>query len=336
MLVSGSAAAAALLEGAGLPAGLLLGPMLVAVALAATGNGVALPAAASRGGQAVVGCLVASAFTGDLFRAVAAHPWLFAGTTAATLGVSVGIGWGLARLQVLPGTAAVWGAMPGAATSMVLMARDAGADWQLVAVTTYLRVMCVAALASVLAAAFAGHAGGAGGAAWFPPLDAGRLAATLAVAGAGAALGVRFGLPAGALNGPLLLGGALTAAGWLRLELPDWLLAPAYAVVGWRIGLGFTREIVRVAARALPRVLAAVGLLIAFCAALAAPLARLTGRDMVTAYLATSPGGMDSVAIIANAAPVDVPFVMAMQALRFAAVLMLGPALARRVAGRHS
>ena len=57
-------------------------------------------------------------------------------------------------------------------------------------------------------------------------------------------------------------------------------------------------------------------------------------RDAVTAYLATSPGGADSVAIIAQATPVDVPFVMAMQVLRFVAVLVVGPPLARAVARR--
>jgi uncharacterized protein len=55
--------------------------------------------------------------------------------------------------------------------------------------------------------------------------------------------------------------------------------------------------------------------------------------DPLTAYLATSPGGADSVAIIAaSSSHVDVPFVMAMQMARFILVLLVGPALARAVA----
>lgn len=54
----------------------------------------------------------------------------------------------------------------------------------------------------------------------------------------------------------------------------------------------------------------------------------------MTAYLAMSPGGADSVAIIASPTPVDVPFVMSMQILRFVAVLLVGPPLARHVATR--
>ncbi|MBL7466347.1 hypothetical protein INQ08_24305, partial [Escherichia coli] len=41
-------------------------------------------------------------------------------------------------------------------------------------------------------------------------------------------------------------------------------------------------------------------------------------------------------AIIATSVPVDQPVVMAMQALRFLAVLVLGPTLARFAAGRFA
>jgi uncharacterized membrane protein AbrB (regulator of aidB expression) len=54
--------------------------------------------------------------------------------------------------------------------------------------------------------------------------------------------------------------------------------------------------------------------------------------SQLTAYLATSPGGADSVAIIAASSNVDLPFVMAMQTARFMLVMLVGPALARAVA----
>ncbi|HUO98599.1 MAG TPA: AbrB family transcriptional regulator, partial [Rhizomicrobium sp.] len=63
-------------------------------------------------------------------------------------------------------------------------------------------------------------------------------------------------------------------------------------------------------------------------------LTKIAGIDPLTAYLATSPGGADSVAIIAASSKVDAPFVMSMQMARFAAVLATGPALARFLAGR--
>ena len=56
------------------------------------------------------------------------------------------------------------------------------------------------------------------------------------------------------------------------------------------------------------------------------------GTDPLTAYLATSPGGADAVAIIAASSPVDMPFVMAMQIGRLFVAILVGPSLARIIA----
>ena len=101
------------------------------------------------------------------------------------------------------------------------------------------------------------------------------------------------------------------------------------ALVGWSIGLRFTRPIVGYAARQLPRVAASIVALIALCGALAYALHVAVGTDPVTAYLATSPGGVDSVAIIAASSKVDLPFVMTMQVGRAIIAILIGPALAR-------
>ena len=65
---------------------------------------------------------------------------------------------------------------------------------------------------------------------------------------------------------------------------------------------------------------------------MAMALHKFAGIDPLTAYLATSPGGANSVAIIAASSDVDVPFVMAMQIGRFLVILMIGPTLARFIA----
>jgi membrane AbrB-like protein len=109
-------------------------------------------------------------------------------------------------------------------------------------------------------------------------------------------------------------------------------MAGCYALVGWSIGLRFTREIVLYAARVFPTIAASTLTLIALCGGLAWLLHVIVGTDPLTAYLATSPGGADSVAIIAASLPVDVPFVMAMQMARFILVMLVGPTLARVVA----
>ena len=319
-----------------MPAGLLLGPMIAAIALAGTGRAIELPGLLANAGQAVVGLLIATSFSPALLSMIGAEPLVFAGTTAATLAMGVAVGVLLTRAQVLPGTAALWGSMPGAATAMTLMARRYDADERLVAVMTFTRVACVATLASLIAFSFGGGAaaGQGPGAGWFPALHPVPFATTIGLAALGAWAGLRFRLPAGALLGPMIAAGLLAFTGHLALELPGWLLALGYALVGWRIGLGFTAEVLRAVGRALPNILLSIGALIVSGAALGWLLTLVTGRDLLTCYLATSPGGADSVAIIASETTVDVPFVMAMQVLRFIAVLGAGPVLARFVAER--
>ena len=337
LLLSLSAAFGGLLDWIGLPAGLLLGPMIAAILLATLGQGVTIPALPFQGAQAIVGCLVAASFNAGTVHMVAAHWPVFLGTTAATLTVAVLIGWLIARLGWLPGSVAIWGCMPGGAAAMVLMAQSYGAEWRLVAVMTYSRVVCVAGTASIVAALIGAHGGAHSPTSiWFPAIDPFAFGETLLIATIGAWIGIRLKLPAAPMIGALMLGAALNIAGLVHFELPGWLLAASYAVVGWRIGLHFTRDIVRAAARALPRILLSIGLLIGFSAMLGMVLARVSGVDPITAYLATSPGGMDSVAIIAASTKVDVPYVMALQALRFFACVIAGPALARFVVGRRS
>jgi uncharacterized protein len=66
----------------------------------------------------------------------------------------------------------------------------------------------------------------------------------------------------------------------------------------------------------------------------AAMLVMVAKVDPLTAYLATSPGGSDSIAIIAASSDVDVSFVMAMQTVRMIVVLFLAPILTKFIVER--
>jgi len=334
-LLLASCLLAALLELIGLPAGLLLGPMIAAIVFATRGGMLRMPAPLSLAPQAAIGLLIAHSLNPSILLAAIHQPGPYIAGTLTTLVISIVAAYVLMRWQVLPGSVAVWGSMPGAATALVVIARDEGADWRMVAVMAYLRMIVVAAVASVLAVVVTGHAGShPPGGDWFPFLDARRLAETAAIGFLGVWGGRRLRLPAAALLGPMILGAVLEGAGLAHPQLPGLLLAPAYLLVGWRIGLGFTPGIVAAAAKAAPRLLLAIGAMVFFCAGCSLILAHFTGRDLMTAYLAMSPGGADSVAIVASAIHVDVPFVMSMQMLRFVVVLLTGPRLARVMARR--
>ncbi len=130
---------------------------------------------------------------------------------------------------------------------------------------------------------------------------------------------------------PMLLGALAQGGGWLMLELPEWLLAMAYAVLGWTVGLQFNKAIFLLALKTLPQIIASIIGLILMCALMALALTHILQMDFMTAYLATSPGGLDTVAIIAAGTRADMSFIMALQTLRLFTILLTGPAMARAI-----
>lgn len=118
----------------------------------------------------------------------------------------------------------------------------------------------------------------------------------------------------------------LSQNNWIEIALPQWVLVLAYTIVGWRIGLKFTRPLLKHAAQVLPRIAVSIVILIALCGVMAAVLVKVTDIDPLTAYLAMSPGGADSVAIIAASSKhIDIAFVMSMQMTRFIILVAFGP-----------
>src|SRR3984957_8731809 len=316
-----------------LPAALMLGAIGAAICLCWFEGRVTIPPWGFVIAQGFIGCLVARAITTDIVVTIFQRWPMFLVLIGAVIVFAAALGYVLTRLKVLPGTTAVWGSSAGAATAMVLMSDAFGGDMRLVAVMQYLRVACVGLVASLVARAFL-PAGAAAPASivWFPPVEPGPLLATLALGVGGAVIGVKSRLPAGALLVPIFVGAPLSAGHLLTITLPPWLLALCYALVGWSIGLRFTREAVLYAWKQLPIILASIFTLIALCGGLAFALHEAAGTDALTAYLATSPGGADAVAIIAASSRVDLPFVMAMQIGRLLVALLVGPTLARTIA----
>lgn len=334
VLILLSTAIAGLLGWLGVPAALLLGPMIGGIIVASRGAMVPIPAISTALAQGLLGCLVAKnlpiSISADLLER---WPLYIAGISTVIL-ASGGLGWVLTRMRLLPGTTVVWGLSPGAASIMTLMSEAYGADSRLVAFMQYVRVIIVAAIASVVAKLTGTIPSEIHGAAWFPPVLWPDLLGTLALAAGGPYLAHRFKLRAGGFIIPLAVGVLLARLDWMEIELPRWLLTLAYAFLGWRIGLRFTKPLLLHALRLLPGVVGCSLVLVAVCGGLAAVFVVFAGMDPLTAYLATSPGGVDSVAIIAASSHADAPFVMTMQMARFFVVLISGPAMARFIAMR--
>ncbi|MDM2970432.1 MULTISPECIES: AbrB family transcriptional regulator [unclassified Citrobacter] len=313
-----------------LPAALLLGPMIAGIAFSLKGITLQLPRSTFLAAQAILGCMIAQNLTGSILTTLAVNWPVVLAILMVTLLSSAVVGWLLVRYSSLPGNTGAWGSSPGGAAAMVAMAQDYGADIRLVAFMQYLRVLFVAGAAVLVTRLILGDSAEAVSQQieWFPPLT-GNLWSTLLLAAVAGFAGRILRIPSGTMLAPMIVGAWLHAGGMIVIELPEWLLAIAYMAIGWRIGLGFDRQVFFMALRPLPQILASIFALMAICAAMAWGLAHYMQIDFITAWLATSPGGLDTVAVIAAGSNADMALIMAMQTLRLFSILLTGPAVAR-------
>jgi membrane AbrB-like protein len=314
----------------------LLACMLSGLVFALRGLQLAVPKRFFGWGQGLLGCLIARSLHPDQFGPLAAHWPAFLGITLVLIAASSALGWAMMRRQVMPGTTAIWGMAPGGASAMVAMAEEFGADVRLVAFMQYTRVVIVTVVAAVVARAAGAHITASTASVHWLELGSpsGLLLTALLVLGGGW-VARRFAIAGGAILIPLVAGLVAQFVWGLSPALPPALLVLAYAAIGWSVGLRFARDVLLHALRALPKVLAAIALLIGVGVACGGLLMVTIGLDPLSAYLATSPGGVDAIAVIATTSAVETSFVMAMQLTRFMVVLIVGPALSRWLAQLH-
>lgn len=220
------------------------------------------------------------------------------------------------------------------AGAVIAMSDARGLDSRMVALAQMLRLVSVIFAMSALAWGIAGGVAP-------PPAPGGPGSAgvwlTLAVAATGI-VGPRFApiVPAGATLIPLVIASVLAGGGFVTLALPDWLLVAAYFVLGTQVGLRFTPELVRHGLRATPVILAAAMALLLLCGISGLALATLRDIDPMSAMLATVPGSIDAIGLLAVKGHADVGFVMTMQVVRLFTVVLAGPVLARWLTRRFA
>ncbi|MDR1166164.1 MAG: AbrB family transcriptional regulator [Deltaproteobacteria bacterium] len=317
------------LERASLPAARFLGPMLAGISFALLGAGLKLPGPLFLMSKGFLGLRIAASL-GPGFLATLGASWpLVAGSAIWAMALAAAVGLAMARRGSVPGTTAIWGLSPGGAAIMTALSGEYGADARLVAFAQYLRVVLVS-LAAVLVSRYWAPEGFATAAEdFFPSVAPVSLAGAVGISLLGVLIGDRTRVPAGTVLFPLLGALALKGLGGVDIALPPFLLYPAYAIIGWRIGLNFSKESLRQALRLFPAILSGIALMIGGCGLFGVLMWKAGGVEPLTAYLATSPGGLDVVVIIAAGTSADLPLVATAQTLRLLAVLIWGPPLAK-------
>ncbi|WP_339114758.1 AbrB family transcriptional regulator [Thioclava sp. GXIMD2076] len=309
------------------PAALLLGPVLVATMLGLRGTPLRVPNSWHEIAQGVAGCMIAHYLTPEiLMRAVSLWPFvaLFA---AMTLVLACLVGLVLGLCTKVGKEEAIWGFLPGMAGAVIAMSSERGLDSRIVAFIQIIRLMTVILVMSIVSRLLiddtSGIAAATNGAAHYGVL----LTLFLATTGP---LAARYApIPAAATMVPLVLASILQGGGWVDLALPPWLLIGAYFLLGTQVGLRFSPDTLRTAVKIFwPVALFSFGLM-GLCAVSGIILARIAGETVLTGILATVPGSIETIAIIAVNANANLSFIMTMQVVRLFAVVLAGPPLAR-------
>jgi len=319
---------AALLALIRFPAAPLLGALVAGILFGASGSPLRVPRPAYLLAQGAAGVFIASSMTPAILVDMA-HDWpLLLLMTALTLMAAFAIGWGMNRLTGIDEDVAVYGSLPGMSGAMVVIATERGADARIVALMQYVRlaavIVSVALLASVLPSVeVAAHAA--------RPVTPLSPVVAMAIA-AGALVAVRLrALPAAGMLIPMIVAAVIEAGGWMHLALPQPVILATFGVIGLEVGLKFTRGVLGHVLRLLPAVLAATAALILVSAGFGLLLMTITGLDLKTALLATAPGSIETVALVAIATKANVAAVLAFQTVRMFAVVLFGPVLVERL-----
>lgn len=305
------------------PAAPLLGALVAGIVFGAFGSALRIPRPVYLLAQGAAGVFIASAMSPDIFSDVLQGWPMLLVMTLLTLCAAFAIGWTLQRITGIEAEIAVYGSLPGMSGAMVVIATERGADARIVALMQYVRlagvIVSVALLANLLPAS---------------PLPSLRvpgettvLSQIVAIAIAASALvAARLrALPAAGMLIPMLVAAAIEASGWMHLALPVPVITATFGVIGLEVGLKFTRRVLGHVVRLIPAVLVSTALLIVTSAGFALLLCALTDLDLKTAFLATAPGSIETVALVAFATKANVAAVLAFQTVRMFTVVLFGP-----------
>lgn len=329
--IIGGLALALAFKAVAMPAAALLGPVVISTIVGVRGGAIRVPKSAHRMAQGVAGCLIAQYLSADLFLTLSDDWWIFGAFVLATLSMAMVVGLMVGRMTSVPPEEAIWGFLPGMAGAMIAMSEEQGVDSRYVAFMQITRLLVVivtmagvsALLVDVPPLAIDAH-----------PEDTSpwTVVVTLLVAASGFPVKRWLpGFPSSNALVPMIVAGVMTAGFGIPLPLPGWMLMLAFFLIGCDVGLKFTPALVRYVAHELPAlILASLGLMLA-CAMSGALLSLILDVPLMTALLATVPGSVETVAIIAINAHADVTFVMTLQTLRLFAVVFAGPLLAKRI-----
>jgi len=320
-----------------MPLAWLLGAMLATALSAFLRIPVSLPKHARPPMTAVIGAMLGTSFSPDIFKH--AGSWI---VSLVGLVVFIAVTGGLAflyfrRVARLDTVTAYFSAMPGGLVEMITLGSEKGGDERMIALIHAARIFLVVLTLPFLIETLTGFDVDRTAA---MPADPAIVALddllwfVAAVIG-GVILGTILRLPARFLVGPMVMSAVLHVSGATDFELPAEALAGAQVVIGATIGCRFAGASPRIVLQAMGMSAGATCIMLLGTFAFASALT-VFGGDRVIAYvLAYSPGGVAEMSLIALSLNVEVPFVVLHHIVRVLTVVTLAAWLGRSLVERR-
>jgi uncharacterized protein len=307
--------AGALMQAIRAPLPWMIGPLLVMAVCNFAGARLRAPRVARPVGQVIIGTALGLYFTPLVAREVLSYwPLLLAAAALAML-LAWACAWLLAAVAGVDRTTAFFASVPGGATEMAVLGERYGARVDRIALAQSLRILTV-----VIVVPFALTYSGVHGADSYLPgatgFDPGRLALLLGISVAAGGLLLLLRLPNAFMFGPLVASIALTVAEVNFSSVPGWLSGLGQLLLGCALGSRFESAFLSSMGRYLGAVFASILLALALAAAGAFALAWLSGIPAPTLVLATAPGGIAEMCIMAKVLQLGVPLVTAAHVTR--------------------
>ena len=318
-----------------IPVGWLLGSMIGGIMYSfILGNPQPLPKLFITSGKAFIALATAARFSWETINVAANHalPLLLCLLISGCL--SLFHGYLLSRLSGIDKVTGLVSFIPGAASSIVSIAEEMGADAVAVAVFQYIRVLLVvllipsaagfffpADLNNSITIAIATTTNNPSIPMWFNLI----LLAGCCVAGIWA--GNRLRLPAAGFLGTFLFGLVVFWSSPYELQVPRWLFAIALLFVGLSTGVKFD---IKSANKLLKAVLIDICLivsLILLCLGVGYQFHVFTHVDTITSLLGFTPGGLEAMVATVMQLGGDTGLVLAMQLTRMLIIIALSPSL---------
>ena len=319
-----------------LPLPWMLGAMTAATAAALAGAPIAVPGGVRNAMIAILGVLLGSQFTADVFASIAEWYVGLSGvvlTTAATVAVAYIT---FRKLGGYDRATAYFASMPGGLSEMMVMGDAMGGNGRTISLSHGTRILVAVFLIAFYFRLVEGVApvglpvpAGPEAAAWSD------IAALIACALVGYPAAWALRVPAAQLVGPMVLSAALHLSGLVAAHPPGEVIAAAQVVLGAAIGARFVGMALRELRRVVLLAVLVTVLMVLVAAGAAYGLAAATDFSGTVLFLALAPGGLAEMSLIALSMGSAAAFVSTLHIARIMLIVVAGPLVFRLAQARR-